>query len=75
MTRTRATRRILTAALAGVAANSAGLATAVSAAEIKLATVPVYLLGAVIAALAFAAAWWMVGLIRPQDASSSFAEG
>jgi hypothetical protein len=56
-----------------VAANSAGLATAKSVADIKLAIVPVYLLGALMAALALAAAWRTVGLIRPQDAASRFA--
>jgi len=63
------------AALAGVAANSAGLASAVAAADIKLAIVPVYILGAITAALALAAAWRMVSMIRPQDAESSFAAG
>ena len=61
------------AALAGVAANSAGLATAVSVADIKLAIIPVYVLGAAIAALAFAAAWRTVSLVKPQDSASSFA--
>jgi predicted MFS family arabinose efflux permease len=63
------------AALAGVAANSAGLAAAASAGAVKAALIPVYLLGAIMAALAVLAAWRMVGLIRPQDASSSFAVG
>jgi len=61
------------AALAGVAANSAGMATAATAGDIKLAILPVYGLGAVIAALAFVAAWRMVELVRPQDAGSRFA--
>lgn len=63
------------AALAGVVANAAGMATAISAAEVKLAIVPVYGLGIVMAALAVLAAWRMVGMIRPQDASSRFAAG
>lgn len=63
------------AALAGVAANLAGLASAGTSGEIKLAIIPVYLLGAATGALAFAAAWQMVRLIKPQDASSSFAAG
>lgn len=63
------------AALAGVAANSAGLAHAVSAGDVKLAIIPVYILGAATAALALAAAWRMVSMIRPQDAQSSFAAG
>jgi hypothetical protein len=42
-------------------------------ADIKFAIVPVYLLGAAVAALALAAAWRTVSLIRPQDATSSFA--
>jgi hypothetical protein len=42
---------------------------------VKLAVMPVYVLGAAMAALAFAAAWRMVGMIRPQDVNSSFAAG
>ncbi|HWV19646.1 MAG TPA: MFS transporter [Devosia sp.] len=61
------------AALAGVAANSGGLAAAASASAVKFAMVPVYALGAVTAALALIAAWHMVSKVRPQDASSSFA--
>ncbi|KQN76966.1 MFS transporter [Devosia sp. Leaf64] len=63
------------AALAGVAANAAGLATAVSASDVKVAIIPVYVLGAVVAAMALVAAWRMVGLVRPQDRDSSFAAG
>jgi hypothetical protein len=63
------------AALAGVAANSAGMAAAASASDFKAAIWPVYVLGAVMAALAFAAAWRMVKMIRPQDTNSSFAAG
>ena len=63
------------AALAGVAANAAGMAAAVSAIAVKTAILPVYVLGAVTAALALAAAWRMVGMIRPQDSASSFAAG
>jgi MFS family permease len=61
------------AALAGVAANSAGLAHAASTADIKFAIVPVYVLGIAMAVLALLAAWRMVSMIRPQDAGSSFA--
>lgn len=75
MPTTQSAGNAIGAALAGVAANSAGLATAVSMAEIKFAIVPVYILGAAMAALAFAAAWRTVGLVRPQDANSSFAAG
>lgn len=63
------------AALAGVAANSAGLATAASAGALKTALVSVYLLGIAMAILAMLAAWRMVSLIRPQDANSNFAAG
>ena len=75
MPTTQSAGNAIGAALAGVAANSAGLATAVSTADIKFAIVPVYILGAAMAALAFAAAWRTVGLVRPQDANSSFAAG
>jgi MFS family permease len=75
MPTTQSAGNAIGAALAGVAANSAGLATAASSAEIKVAIIPVYLLGAAIAALAFAAAWRTVSLIKPQDANSSFAIG
>ena len=75
MPTTQSAGNAIGAALAGVAANSAGLATAVSTADIKFAIVPVYLLGAAMAALAFAAAWRTVTLVRPQDANSSFAAG
>jgi MFS family permease len=73
MPTTQSAGNAIGAALAGVAANSAGLATASSAAEIKLAILPVYILGAAMAALALAAAWRTVGLIRPQDLTSRFA--
>jgi hypothetical protein len=75
MPTTQSAGNAIGAALAGVAANSAGLATAVSTADIKFAIVPVYILGAAMAALAFAAAWRTVTLVRPQDANSSFAAG
>jgi len=75
MPTTQSAGNAIGAALAGVAANSAGLAAAVSAAQVKFAIVPVYLLGAAMAALALLAAWRMVSMIRPQDASSSFAAG
>ncbi|MNU06245.1 hypothetical protein D3C72_2513750 [compost metagenome] len=75
MPTTQSAGNAIGAALAGVAANAAGMAHAVSAAEVKLAVVPVYVLGAAMAALAFAAAWRMVGMIRPQDVNSSFAAG
>jgi MFS family permease len=54
------------AALAGVAANAAGLATAVSAADYKSSIVPVMILGVAMAALAAAAAWRMTTLARRQ---------
>ena len=75
MPTTQSAGNAIGAALAGVAANSAGLATAVSTADIKFAIVPVYILGAAMAALAFAAAWRTVTLVRPQDANSTFAAG
>ena len=75
MPTTQSAGNAIGAALAGVAANSAGMAVAASAGDIKAAILPVYLLGAVIAALAFAAAWRMVKMIKPQDANSSFAAG
>lgn len=75
MPTTQSAGNAIGAALAGVAANAAGMAAAVSGAEVKLAVVPVYVLGAAMAALAFAAAWRMVGMIRPQDVNSSFAAG
>jgi len=61
------------AALAGVAANSAGMAAALSVAEVKTAILPVYVLGVIASALAIAGAWRMVLMIKPQDANSSFA--
>lgn len=70
---TQSTGNAIGAALAGVAANAAGMAAAVSAAAIKLAVVPVYVLGAVTAILALVAAWHMVSKIRPQDQNSAFA--
>ncbi|KKC37800.1 MFS transporter [Devosia epidermidihirudinis] len=63
------------AALAGVAANAAGLATAVTAADYKIAVVPIYVLGVAVAIVAVLAAWRMVSLVRPQDVNSSFAVG
>ncbi|KKB78317.1 MFS transporter [Devosia soli] len=63
------------AALAGVAANLAGLAAAGSAEAVKFAIIPVYALGVATAVLALVAAWRMVSMIRPQDADSSFAVG
>jgi MFS family permease len=75
MPTTQSTGNAIGAALAGVAANSGGMAIAASAAEVKLAIIPVYGLGVVVAVLALVAAWRMVGMIRPQDASSSFAAG
>ena len=61
------------AALAGVAANAAGLASAAAAADYRWAMVPVYVMGAAIAGLALLGALRMVSLIRPQDPSSVFA--
>lgn len=75
MPTTQSAGNAIGAALAGVAANTAGMATAMSALEVKLAVVPVYGLGVAVAVLAMAAAWRMVSLIKPQDASSSFAAG
>lgn len=73
MPTTQSAGNAIGAALAGVAANSAGLAAATGASDIKLAIIPVYLLGVAMAVLAFVAAWRMVSLVRPQDANSSFA--
>lgn len=75
MPTTQSAGNAIGAALAGVAANSAGMAVASSAADVRLAVIPVYVLGVAMAALAVVAAWHMVGMIRPQDASSSFAGG
>lgn len=75
MPTTQSAGNAIGAALAGVGANAAGMATAMDAAAVKLAIVPVYALGVAMAALAFAAAWRMVSMVRPQDASSSFAAG
>ncbi|KFC66321.1 Drug resistance transporter, EmrB/QacA subfamily [Devosia sp. LC5] len=61
------------AALAGVAANSAGFATAVTAGQIHHAIIPVFVLGAAVAALAFIAALRMTGLAGRQTTQSSFA--
>ncbi|UXN72297.1 MFS transporter [Devosia sp. A8/3-2] len=61
------------AALAGVAANSAGFATAVTADQIHHAIIPVFVLGAAVAALAFLAALRMTGLVGRQTTQSSFA--
>ncbi|WP_108398393.1 MFS transporter [Devosia submarina] len=73
MPTTQSAGNAIGAALAGLAANSAGLATASSVADIKLAIIPVYLLGAGMAALALLAAWRTVRLIQPQDINSRFA--
>jgi MFS family permease len=75
MPTTQSAGNAIGAALAGVAANAAGLATASSVADIKFAIVPVYILGAAMAALAFAAALRTVSLVKPQDVNSSFAVG
>ncbi|MET3927150.1 MFS transporter [Devosia sp. 2618] len=75
MPTTQSAGNAIGAALAGVAANSAGLATAVSVGDFKVAVMPVFLLGAFMAALAFVAAWRTVSLVKPQDANSSFAAG
>lgn len=61
------------AALAGVAANSAGFATAVTTSQIQHAIVPVFVMGAIVAALAFLAALRMTGLVGRETARSSFA--
>ena len=75
MPTTQSAGNAIGAALAGVAANAAGLATASSVADIKFAIVPVYILGAAMAALAFAAALRTVSLVKPLDVNSSFAVG
>lgn len=75
MPTTQSAGNAIGAALAGVAANSGGMAVAASAADVKLAIIPVYVLGVLVAALALASAWRMVSMIRPQDANSSFAAG
>jgi predicted MFS family arabinose efflux permease len=75
MPTTQSAGNAIGAALAGVAANAAGLAGAAGIADVKWAVVPVYLLGAMVAALALLAGWRMVSLIRPPDAASAFATG
>ena len=75
MPTTQSAGNAIGAALAGVAANSGGMAVAMTSGEVKLAIIPVYVLGATMAALAFTAAWRMVGMVRPQDVNSSFAAG
>ena len=61
------------AALAGVAANSAGFATAVTVDQIHMAIIPVFVLGAAMAVLAFLAALRMTRLMSTQANQSSFA--
>lgn len=75
MPTTQSAGNAIGAALAGVAANMAGMASAVSAAQIKVAVVPVYGVGMAMALLALLAALRTTALVRPQDASSSFAAG
>lgn len=75
MPTTQSAGNAIGAALAGVGANAAGMAVAASAGDVKLAIVPVYVLGAAMAGLALLAAWRMVSMVRPQDANSSFAAG
>jgi predicted MFS family arabinose efflux permease len=75
MPTTQSAGNAIGAALAGVAANAAGMAVASSGAAIKVAVIPVYGLGVVVAVLAFVAAWQTVRLVRPQDVNSSFAAG
>ncbi|MBU1307664.1 MAG: MFS transporter, partial [Alphaproteobacteria bacterium] len=55
------------AALAGVAANGAGLASATAPHDVIAAMVPLYALGFVVAAMALAAAWHMVGLMQQAE--------
>ncbi|QMV03958.1 MFS transporter [Devosia sp. D6-9] len=61
------------AALAGVAANSAGYASATTSAEIHQSIVPVFILGAAMAALAVLAALRMTGLMARNTTTSAFA--
>ncbi|AKR57727.1 MFS transporter [Youhaiella tibetensis] len=61
------------AALAGVAANSAGYASATTADQIHQAIVPVFILGAVIAGCAFLASLRMTGLMARSTNTSAFA--
>jgi hypothetical protein len=75
MPTTQSAGNAIGAALAGVAANAAGMAIATTGGEIKVAVIPVYVLGVAMAVLAFAAAWRTVRLVRPQDVNSSFAAG
>lgn len=63
------------AALAGIAANFAGMAAATTTGAMKAAILPVYVLGVAMAVLAILAAWRMVRMIKPQDANSTFAMG
>jgi MFS family permease len=73
MPTTQSAGNAMGAALAGLAANSAGMASATSIAAIKFAITPVFILGAVMANLALLAAWRTVSLIKPQDMQSRFA--
>ena len=75
MPTTQSAGNAIGAALAGVAANSAGMASAIAAADMKFAIIPVYLLGASMAGLAFLSAWQTTRLVRPQDQNSRFAAG
>jgi len=61
------------AALAGVAANAAGYATATTGAEIHQAIVPVFVLGAIVGALAFLAALRTTSLMAKTTSTSAFA--
>lgn len=55
------------AALAGIAANAAGLASAKAPDAVIAAMIPVYALGFVVAVLALMAAWRMVGLMQQAE--------
>ncbi|WP_375451503.1 MFS transporter [uncultured Devosia sp.] len=61
------------AALAGLAANSAGYASATTSGDIRSAIVPMFVLGASVAGLAFIVALRTTGLMRGQAGGASFA--
>ena len=63
------------AALAGVAANSAGYAVATTDDQVHSAIIPVFVVGAAVAALAFLAAVQTTRKIAPHDPQSAFAAG
>lgn len=73
MPTTQSAGNAIGAALAGVAANMAGMADAVSASQIKFAVTPVYVVGVAMALLALLAALRTTALVRPPVPGSSFA--